>query len=99
MTAKALLGNALVFAAVLCEGVYAVVGKKLTGSLGPKRISALINLWGLALVTPFGLWQARDFDFASVALPMAQPCRPPGPERMCSSACRAQRACTAMPIR
>ena len=43
-----------------------VIGKRLTGNVSPKRISALINLWGLALVTPFGLWQASRFDFAAV---------------------------------
>ena len=32
----------------------------------PRRISALINLWGLALVTPLGLWQALRFDFGAV---------------------------------
>lgn len=61
------LGNLLVFGAVVCEASYAVIGKKLTGSLGPKRITAIINLWGLALVTPLGLWAALDFDFARVA--------------------------------
>ena len=61
------LGNLLVFGAVLCEGFYAVIGKKLTGSLTPKRISALINLWGFTLMTPFGLYYALDFDFAGVA--------------------------------
>lgn len=61
------LGNLLVFGAVLCEGSYAVIGKKLTGSLGAKRITAIINLWGLALVTPLGLWAALRFDFAAVA--------------------------------
>jgi drug/metabolite transporter (DMT)-like permease len=60
------LGNLLVFCAVLCEAAYAVIGKKLTGALGPKRISALINLWGFALVTPLGLWQASSFHFAAV---------------------------------
>jgi drug/metabolite transporter (DMT)-like permease len=25
-----------------------------------------VNLWGLALMTPLGLWQALSFDFASV---------------------------------
>ena len=43
-----------------------VIGKRLTGKLSPRRISALINLWGLALVTPLGLWQALRFDFAAV---------------------------------
>ncbi|MBX3587106.1 MAG: DMT family transporter [Ramlibacter sp.] len=60
------LGNLLVFGAVLCEASYAVIGKKLTGSLGPKRITALINLWGFALVTPFGLYAAARFDFSTV---------------------------------
>jgi drug/metabolite transporter (DMT)-like permease len=46
-----------------------VIGKKLSGTLGPRRISALVNLWGLALVTPLGLWQALSFDFSSVTLP------------------------------
>ena len=60
------LGNTLVFCAVLCEAAYAVIGKSLTGRLGPKRISSLINLWGFALSTPFGIWLALGFDFASV---------------------------------
>ena len=51
---------------MLCEASYVVIGKRLTGQLTPRRISALINLWGLALVTPLGLWQALRFDFASV---------------------------------
>ena len=60
------LGYALLLAAVVCEASYVVIGKRLTGNVSPKRISALINLWGLALVTPFGLWQASRFDFAAV---------------------------------
>jgi drug/metabolite transporter (DMT)-like permease len=61
------LGNLLVLGAVLCESVYAVIGKKLTGALGPRRIASLINLWGFALVTPLGVWQALQFDFGAVA--------------------------------
>ena len=60
------LGNLLVFGAVLCEASYAVIGKKLTGALGPKRITSLINLWGFVLVTPFGAYAAWRFDFAGV---------------------------------
>ncbi|MES2364038.1 MAG: DMT family transporter [Pseudomonadota bacterium] len=66
---NAWLGNLLLVGAVLCEAAYAVIGKKLTGDLSPKRITALINLWGFALVTPFGLWMAWDFDFRAVAGP------------------------------
>ncbi len=63
-------GYALLLAAVLCEASYVVIGKRLTGQVSPRRISALINLWGLALVTPFGLWQAFQFDFAAVSTPI-----------------------------
>ncbi len=67
---RALLGNLLVFAAVVCEASYVVIGKRLTEGMGPKRISAIINLVGLALVTPMGLWAALSFDFAAVAAPV-----------------------------
>lgn len=63
-------GLGLLLGAVLCEASYVVIGKKLTGNVSPRRISALINLWGLALVTPFGLWQALAFDFSRVNLPI-----------------------------
>jgi drug/metabolite transporter (DMT)-like permease len=65
-TSRALIGNLLVFAAVICEASYAVIGKKLTVALSPKRISALINLCGFLLMTPMGLYYARDFEFGSV---------------------------------
>jgi drug/metabolite transporter (DMT)-like permease len=64
---QAWLGQALLIAAVLCEAFYAVIGKRLTTALGPKRITAIINLWGFALSTPFGLYLAWRFDFGSVA--------------------------------
>lgn len=66
VSGTAWIGNLLVFGAVVCEGAYAVIGKKLTGVLGPKRIASLINLWGFALMTPFGMYLAMDFDFRSV---------------------------------
>lgn len=62
----ALAGHALLLGAVFCEAAYVVIGKRLSGQVSPRRISALINLWGLALVTPFGLWQALRFDFTAV---------------------------------
>ena len=60
------LGIVLLVGAVLCEAAYAVIGKKLVGVLSAKRITALINMWGFALVTPLGLWAAWRFDFAAV---------------------------------
>jgi drug/metabolite transporter (DMT)-like permease len=67
--ASTLTGNLLLVGAVVCEASYVVIGKRLSGRIGPRRISALVNLWGLALVTPFGLWQALSFDFSAVAQP------------------------------
>jgi drug/metabolite transporter (DMT)-like permease len=63
---SAWLGNLLLFGAVLCEAAYAVIGKKLTNTLSPKRISALINAWGFVLITPFGIYFALRFDFHTV---------------------------------
>ncbi len=62
-------GNALLLGAVICEASYVIIGKQLIGSVSPKRITALVNLWGLVLVTPLGLWQAWHFDFSTVPMP------------------------------
>jgi len=60
------LGQLLLLGAVVCEAAYSVIGKKLTGALGPKRITSLINLWGFTLSMPLGLYAAWHFDFAAV---------------------------------
>lgn len=57
-----LLGNLLILGAVFCEAVYVIAGKRLAATRAPLRISALINLWGLVLTLPFGLWQLSRFD-------------------------------------
>ncbi|MBE7418130.1 MAG: DMT family transporter [Ideonella sp.] len=61
------LGHLLLLGAVFCEASYVVIGKRLTGQVSPRRISAWINLWGLVLVTPLGLWQALSYRFAAVS--------------------------------
>jgi drug/metabolite transporter (DMT)-like permease len=66
-SAGSLLGNLLLMGSVVCEASYVVIGKRLTGNMSAKRISALVNLWGLLLVTPVGLWQALRYDFAAVS--------------------------------
>ena len=60
-------GPLLVLASVVCEASYVVIGKRLTAAVGPRRISSIINLWGLALMTPLGIWAALSFDFSTVA--------------------------------
>jgi len=61
-----LLGNLLVFGAVLCESAFVVIGKRLSATISPKRIAAIINLNGFALSTPMGLYVAWQFDFGAV---------------------------------
>jgi drug/metabolite transporter (DMT)-like permease len=65
-TAVPWLGGVLLVVAVLCEASYSIIGKKLTATVGPKRIAALINLWGLALTTPLGLYAAPDMNWTGV---------------------------------
>jgi drug/metabolite transporter (DMT)-like permease len=62
-------GSALLLGAVVCEASYVVIGKRLAAQVSPRRISALINLWGLVLVTPLALPQAWRFHFAQVTAP------------------------------
>jgi drug/metabolite transporter (DMT)-like permease len=66
-TLDTLLGLLMVAGCVLCEAIYVILGKLLTGQLSARRIAALINLIGLVLVLPAGLWQARGFDPAQVS--------------------------------
>ena len=65
--AGTLLGNLLLAGAVLCEASYVIIGKRLARVRSPLRVSALINLWGLALMTPLGLWQLARFDLAQLS--------------------------------
>ncbi len=65
-TERALWGNLLVFGAVVCEAAYLVIGKRLSANISPKRIAAIINLYGFALMAPAGLYFALRFDFAAV---------------------------------
>jgi drug/metabolite transporter (DMT)-like permease len=66
--ATLLLGLGLLVGTVICEALYVVIGKKLSADLAPLRTSALINLVGLCLMLPLGLWQASTFDFATVQI-------------------------------
>ena len=63
---RPMAGALLLLGCAVCEAIYVVHGKRLTGAVSPMRISALINLFGLALATPFGLHAAIGFDFAAV---------------------------------
>ncbi len=54
------------FGAVVCEASYVILGKRLAATRAPLRVSALINLWGLALTAPLGLWQLMRADLGAM---------------------------------
>ena len=66
----ALLGNLLMFGAVVCEATYVIIAKRLAATRAPLRVSALINLWGLALIAPFGVWQLVRHDLTAITMPL-----------------------------
>lgn len=63
---RAWLGYGSLLLATICEASYSILGKQLTVHLNPKRIASIVNLWGLALSTPFGLYFAWHFSFINV---------------------------------
>jgi drug/metabolite transporter (DMT)-like permease len=64
---NAVLGNLLMFGAVVCEATYVIIAKRLSATRTPLRVSALINLWGLVLIAPLGLWSLASFDLGSLS--------------------------------
>lgn len=62
-----LLGNALMLGAVLCEAIYVIFARRLAAQRSALRVSALINLWGLTLIAPWGLAQWHQVDFGAVS--------------------------------
>ena len=60
-----LLGNLFILGAVVCEAIYVILAKRLAHR-PPLRVSALINLWGLVLMAPLGLWQLARIDLGAL---------------------------------
>ena len=64
--AQALLGNALVMGAVLCESIYVILSRRLTQTLPAIEICAYTHLIGGLLMLPLGLVPLLTFDASSV---------------------------------
>lgn len=63
-----LLGNILVFGAVIGEALWTILGKAASGKAAPLTIASLTSFFGLLLFSPLAVYQARSFDFAAVPL-------------------------------
>jgi drug/metabolite transporter (DMT)-like permease len=63
-----LLGDLLVFGAVVCEGLFVVCSRVLAQRLPPLVVATGMTLLGLAMFAPFALAQGWRFDFAAVTV-------------------------------
>jgi drug/metabolite transporter (DMT)-like permease len=63
-----LLGNLLVFGAVISEALFTIFGKAASERVTPLATAASASVLSLALFLPLGLYQSVGFDFSSVGL-------------------------------
>lgn len=64
--ANPLLGNILVFGAVIGEALWTILGKAASGKVTPLTIASLTSCFGLILFSPFAVYQAWSFNFTTV---------------------------------
>lgn len=65
---NSLLGNILIFGAVLGETLFITLGKLLSNRLAPLTISTMMSILGLIMFLPFSIYEAKDFDYSSVGI-------------------------------
>lgn len=61
-----LIGDSIIFVAVIAWAYYSILGKDLVRKYGPLRITAYALSSGAALYFPFGLYRAVVFDYSAV---------------------------------
>jgi drug/metabolite transporter (DMT)-like permease len=64
--ANPLLGNILVFGAVIGEVLWTILGKAVSRRVTPLTIASFTSFFGLILFAPFAVYQASSFNFAAV---------------------------------
>lgn len=62
---RSLIGNALVFAAVICEGLFILLNKRLRAEISPLALSAIMTGLGLALALPVALFEMPHVNVAT----------------------------------
>lgn len=61
---RVVFGALLVFAAVVCEASYSLMGKRLSADLSPLTMVTAASVLALGLFLPLALWEAGSFDWA-----------------------------------
>ncbi|WP_421786716.1 DMT family transporter [Hyphobacterium sp.] len=62
-----LWGSLLVLAAVCCEAVYTLMGRRTTETVSPVLVAFLAAALSIPLFAPFALWQAWGWDWTTVS--------------------------------
>jgi len=62
-----LLGNVLVFGAVIGEALFTIFRKTASDTISPLRMATAVSVFGLLFFLPFALYEAITFDFYSVS--------------------------------
>jgi drug/metabolite transporter (DMT)-like permease len=60
------LGGILVFGAVVCEALFTILGRNLSGRMTPTANCFLVCFYGMLMFAPFAIWSAPGFDFGGV---------------------------------
>lgn len=63
-----LLGNLLIFSAVISEALFITLGKIASEEVTPLIISTMVSVFGFLMLLPFGIHEAARFDFAGLTL-------------------------------
>jgi len=62
-----LVGNSLVFGAVICEALFMILGKFASQHVSALAISTIVSCFGSILFLPFALYESRQFAFEKVS--------------------------------
>lgn len=65
---SSLPGNLLVFGAVLCEALFTVLGKFLSGRVTPLAITTYVSLFGFLQFFPFAVYQGTAYPLVSLSV-------------------------------
>ena len=64
----ALLGNVLIFGAVVGDAAFTIFPKLATQTISPLRTATVMSVMGVVMFAPFAFYEALSFDFASTTL-------------------------------
>ncbi|WP_437564266.1 DMT family transporter [Sorangium sp. So ce542] len=63
-----LFGTALILGAVVCEGLFTILGKVMTARLSPLAVSTMVVAFGFMLFLPLAIYEARSFSFSQASM-------------------------------